>query len=441
MDIVRTKDNTETIYATYVLPNYTVACGEPPSDTHAGILLVDKSWAAIDKNGKLLCRVPYSFDITKNDAFESLSKVAPMDNVSERVGKLDITCKFCSTSLLNSQSTIETFLPLPSGSLDHMMHEFFCCEAIPAQAMSSVEVASSIAPSTLLFGDMYVTVHPLDLNPSYIRLGCKSRGSLLDLLTPCGGALATAPVNAKTMEGGIKSDDMNVIVNMDTCSVCCSRCGCYLGDGQFIQDPSCQDAETCAAVHPAGGADPRVENPEFFQPVDLSDVRLCLHTVGISYKDSSNSRDGSIPALQSISTEQAISRIILHLNSAFAISTCCLFYHTASGIAAKGTQKTSAIRNCLVLKLLSRDSRIGKRADYGRIDFKPVVKLACRFGTIQELITGKETRIELQYHEFDLIEKKLTSRADLYGQSPLKNMTSGTSQTGVVQPLSTLGRP
>jgi hypothetical protein len=69
--------------------------------------------------------------------------------------------------------------------------------------------------------------------------------------------------------------------------------------------------------------------------------------------------------------------------------------------AAKGTE--SVIRNCLVLKLLSRDSRIGERADNGRIDFKPVVKLACRSGTIQELITGKETRIELQYHEFDTV--------------------------------------
>jgi hypothetical protein len=100
-----------------------------------------------------------------------------------------------------------------------MMHEFFCCEAIPAQAMSAVEVASSISQSTLLFGDAYITVHPLDVNSSCIRLGCKTRGSLLDLLTPCGGALATAPMNAKAMEAGIHSDDLNVIVNMDTCSV------------------------------------------------------------------------------------------------------------------------------------------------------------------------------------------------------------------------------
>ena len=123
MDIVsstRTNYNTETIYATYLLPHYTVACDEPPSDINAGILLVDKSWAAIDNNGKLLCRGPYSFNVTKNDKFETSSKFAPMDNVSKRFGKLDITCKFCSTSLLNSLSTIETFLPLPSGSLDHV---------------------------------------------------------------------------------------------------------------------------------------------------------------------------------------------------------------------------------------------------------------------------------------------------------------------------------
>lgn len=120
MDIVSSKgkeDNAETIYATYLLHHYTVACGGPMSGLDAGILLVDKSWAAIDNDGKLLCRVPYSLDPAK---LESSSKSAPLDKVSERFGKLDIACKFCSASLLNSLSSIENFLPLPSGSLDHV---------------------------------------------------------------------------------------------------------------------------------------------------------------------------------------------------------------------------------------------------------------------------------------------------------------------------------
>jgi hypothetical protein len=112
-------------------------------------------------------------------------------------------------------------------------------------------------------------------------------------------------------------------------------------------------------------------------------------------------------------------------------------------LSISGTQTVMG-RNCLVLKLLSRDNRIGSRAGNGRIDFKPAIKLAFKSGTIRELLTGKETRIELQHHEFEMvslltcincklqtysiischqIEKKLSSRGDLYGQSPLKGMT------------------
>ena len=131
----------------------------------------------------------------------------------------------------------------------------------------------------------------------------------------------------------------------------CSRCGCYLGDGQFIQDPSCKDAETCAAVHPAEAADRRLENPEFFHPVDLSDVRLCLHTVDISYKASSNLRDSSIPALQSISTEQ----VLAFLHSLFWINCECRIFSTST--IAGNQQNHSApklsFRHIYMLPILS----------------------------------------------------------------------------------------
>ena len=84
----------------------------------------------------------------------------------------------------------------------------------------------------------------------------------------------------------------------------CSRCGCYLGDGQFIQDPTCSDTENCSVVHPTAAADRRAENAESFHPADLSDMRLCLHTVELFYKAPLNMRDYPFAVLQSISTEQ-----------------------------------------------------------------------------------------------------------------------------------------
>ena len=120
-----TEYNAETIYATYLIPGCTVACGELLSDLNKVIqLLVDKSWAAVENNGKLLCRLPYSCDLARKEQIESASKVIPIDKVSERLGKLDIACKFCSSSLLVSLSSIENFLPLPSGSLDHVSRRY-----------------------------------------------------------------------------------------------------------------------------------------------------------------------------------------------------------------------------------------------------------------------------------------------------------------------------
>lgn len=96
------------------------------------------------------------------------------------------------------------------------MHEFFCCEAmVSSQAMSAADAVSATAPSTILFGDVYLSVHQSDLDKAALLFGCKSRGTLLDVLTPCGGTLATAPMK----ETALAIDALNNVVNMDTCLV------------------------------------------------------------------------------------------------------------------------------------------------------------------------------------------------------------------------------
>ena len=106
-----------------------------------------------------------------------------------------------------------------------MMHDFFCCEAAPAQALSAAEVSSSVGRNCLLCGWLYVSVHPLDVRQESVRLFCKARGTLLDLVTSNGGALATSPLSSSCNNGNDKLEfnieDANVVVNMDTCSVRC----------------------------------------------------------------------------------------------------------------------------------------------------------------------------------------------------------------------------
>ena len=67
-----------------------------------------------------------------------------------------------------------------------------------------------------------------------------------------------------------------------------------------------------------------------------------------------------------------------------------------------GTQ-TSAIRNCLVLKLLSAETLESDKTK------ESISSLPYRSGMIPELITGMESRIELQFHEFEMVSRLITA--------------------------------
>ena len=81
------------------------------------------------------------------------------------------------------------------------------------QALSASEVA--ISPGTLFLGGIYLSLHSIDLDSSAVVLSCKSKGTCLDVLTPCGGAVAMSPIDAEK----ITFDALNHVVNMDTCLI------------------------------------------------------------------------------------------------------------------------------------------------------------------------------------------------------------------------------
>ena len=109
-----------------------------------------------------------------------------------------------------------------------MMHDFICCEELPQNTLTSAELETPL--NTLLYGPLYCSLHPTHVLPSAVELQCKTHSTALDVLSSCGGALATAPVaNLKNVE----SDDSKAhadrkmrlvqafksVINIDTCLI------------------------------------------------------------------------------------------------------------------------------------------------------------------------------------------------------------------------------
>lgn len=83
-----------------------------------------------------------------------------------------------------------------------MMHEFICCEELPSGTLISSELETP--RNTILYGDAYLSIHPTHLRAECVQVLCKTFVTQLDVLTGCGGALATAPIDLKGINSGKK---------------------------------------------------------------------------------------------------------------------------------------------------------------------------------------------------------------------------------------------
>ena len=143
-----------------------------------------------------------------------------------------------------------------------MMHDFICCEEVPSGGLTAAELETPL--HTLLYGELYLSVHPEHLaagtvtgkaaennnnstavssspssSSSSVQLQCKTHSTALDLLTSCGGAIATAPVKAgrnnATATAGVTpraeadavvlerrmklAQAFKSVINIDTCAI------------------------------------------------------------------------------------------------------------------------------------------------------------------------------------------------------------------------------
>ncbi|KAJ1427348.1 hypothetical protein B484DRAFT_397221 [Ochromonadaceae sp. CCMP2298] len=225
-----------------------------------------------------------------------------------------------------------------------MIHDFICCEEMPSDTTMTTESLGA-PPGVALYGPLYLSLSPLHIRTGSVHLGCKASPSLLDVLTPTGGMLATTPApkprtlragagagaGAGTGSGtgteagsetgtgtgkGVGAGETEAArrrrlatvfrgaLNVDLCLLTCGRCAAALGEAQLqcdVCDPdSSAPASTPAASIPASssaGASALASAPtsaststtpvhpdpavSSFALTDARDLRLSLQAVSV----------------------------------------------------------------------------------------------------------------------------------------------------------------
>jgi len=273
----------------------------------------------------------------------------------------------------------------------------------------------STPKSRLMIGVLHANANPSDISQCGIVLACKDTPTLLDLFSGSAGSLATTPLPNPDHSMMTSSS----LVNIDTCLVLCARCGTYIGDGQIDADCCCPcpthvpQTDLSNTGEPLSSSDNNSGSGkgEMFVLSDLRDVRMAKHCVELSLDGYVGvGLDEENPLLREavVSSEQAVARIMIHLNSVFTVATFVLFV----------PQKPKM--QLVVLRILSRDFGVSLTEDSGL--FREAIKVSFRIDHKGALsLTGTEARIPLQNHEMQAITKGLIERSPLLGPSILKN--------------------
>ena len=348
----------------------------------------------------VVCRIPYVFDEATTGHFLLATDGAAASSKSKSKSSLTPTtaCGFCGNELVAS-GKISQVHQLPSGLLDNVMHEFICSEASPTMTLCMSDLTTP--QGSLLVGPLHANANPADVTPGSVILACKESPTLLDLFSGQGGALATAPLADESGKAAVIPS--SALVNIDTCLITCARCGSYVGDGQIGVDCPCP-THPAEEVSSTGTTKPAVEE---FVLTDLRDVRFAKHCVELSLDQQQQqlSSDKSEPLLLregTVSSEQAVARIVYHLNAVFTVSTFLLYVPLQPTV--------------IVLRVLGRDYAVSLSADQGL--FREAIKVSFRIGNKASLkLAGTEARIALQPHEMQHVSKLLAKRSRLFGPS------------------------
>ena len=409
--------------------------------------LVEIEFGTEDKPHKMNCRLPYNYVKAVSGGLppprigflpagnRGIDLQATGEN-SNAEFKAAVSCAFCGNDLV-PHNRINQALPLPSGLLDSVMHEFICSELVPAMNLCIADM--STPEGSVMIGPVQANINPLDMMPHSVTLACKGAPTILDLFSGYGGSLATTPMPmlTPTPQGKTGTDDagsmpMASLINIDTCLVLCARCGSYIGDGQLAADCPCpmhvqqsganisaaSFAEEPAPVLDAGESrDAGTNNSNnLFVLNDLRDVRLAKYCVELHLSDFFRPDTASAMFERSLSVEQGIARIVSHLSGVYSIGSFLLFVPNQETV--------------LFVRILSRDFAVSLPAPFAESgqtgQMHEAIKISHQRGHRASMaLTGAEARVALQQHELKIVGELLNKRSILFGPSIFKKHSLG----------------
>lgn len=235
------------------------------------------------------------------------------------------------------------------------MYEFICSEEMhESMRLSASQVVP--APHQLLTGIVSLGLstmestdresHCLRIERTCTNVECKQMNSLLDLLfAPAGMSYMIAVT--RDVNSYVKL--LRSTLSIDTCTLRCTRCGQYLGDGVFKgEETHCQKENCVCGIH-----FPETSYCQRALPLhpsiewrDLSCVRLLASSVRIL--ETAHARV--------IEPEQVLSRTIVSLNQRYGMRA---FLVVPAGLVRHEEASTISSWSYLLLKLLSPSASCG----------------------------------------------------------------------------------
>jgi hypothetical protein len=265
---------------------------------HINNLFIHEAYCEVDVSGRIVCRIPYQQDLKASH--DNDAKAEKNNFISDSY--TEIYCRYCNNLLLHAK--IEETRHLPSGILDNMMHEFFCCEELPLQAMSSSELIST--NTSVILGSIQVTVHPSNVKSDSLILTCKTVATLIDLVHGYAGKLASSKPKPSTKinDGCISCLSRGAnLIDVDTCLLSCSRCYSYLGDGSIYTENNDSNENEDASKSSS------------FLFEDLQNIRLALHCIKF--------RGNELMSID-LSPENVVARTLVHFANAYRYASSLL---------------------------------------------------------------------------------------------------------------------
>lgn len=321
------------------------------------------------------------------DEFHQLKSLA-----ASELASVQLNCRFCQQNILKKQQvvTVTAVHALPLGLFNESLYDFVCCEAM-SDCMTLQSEDLVVQSSMLYCGLVSVWMHREMTEEHALVFTCKQSHSLENLFSVLGSSSMTSMKSNKELDSMFQS-----MINADSCSVQCKRCGASLGDAKL--DLAAVDADSDENIEQS------VAQGQFrWQHVER--VQLLWSSIDIQWEDENKLEKPF---------EMIVGRVCLYLLEKHNKAACC--FYISSSTAPSGGMTVIILRT------------IAKFTGYGQVTssspenelkchVNEYLKAGCTIGPGSKLVKGNEARLPLDVMQWQQLHDFCMRKVSVVGES------------------------